>query len=70
MIIHDVQFARVDADIIDKLIEKEESSVSKLSDKEQEKLQKMIEEQVSKEKFTVQVQNHVSFRFSCCNYTK
>ena len=37
----DVQFSRVDADIIDKLIEKEESSVSKLSDKEQEKLKKM-----------------------------
>jgi molecular chaperone HtpG len=53
----DVQFARVDADIIDKLIEKEETAVSKLSDKEQEKLQKMIEDQVSKEKFTVQVQN-------------
>jgi molecular chaperone HtpG len=53
----DVQFARVDADIIDKLIEKEETAISKLSDKEKEKLQKMIEEQLDKEKFTVQVQN-------------
>tara|TARA_B100000482_G_scaffold136143_1_gene99579 strand:+ start:29 stop:1933 length:1905 start_codon:yes stop_codon:yes gene_type:complete len=53
----DVQFSRVDADIIDKLIEKEDSNVSKLSDKEQEKLQKMIEEQLDKEKFTVQIQN-------------
>ena len=52
-----IQFSRVDADIIDKLIEKEESSISKLSDKEQEKLQKMIEEGVDKEKFTVQIQN-------------
>jgi len=53
----DIQFARVDAEIIDKLIEKEESTVSKLSDKEQEKLKKMIEEGVDKEKFTVQIQN-------------
>ena len=53
----DIQFARVDAEIIDRLIEKEESTLSKLSDKEQEKLTKMIEEEVDKEKFTVQVQN-------------
>ena len=53
----DVQFSRVDADIIDKLIEKEDTEVSKLSDKEKEKLQKMIEEQLDKEKFTVQIQN-------------
>jgi len=53
----DIQFARVDADIIDKLIEQEEAAISKLSDKEQEKLQKLIEEGVDKEKFTVQVQN-------------
>lgn len=53
----DIQFARVDAEIIDKLIEKEECTVSKLSDKEQEKLKKMIEEGVDKEKFTVQIQN-------------
>ena len=53
----DVQFSRVDADIIDKLIEKEDSNVSKLSEKEQEKLKKMIEEQLDKERFTVQIQN-------------
>ncbi|MDC1024995.1 molecular chaperone HtpG [Flavobacteriales bacterium] len=53
----DVQFSRVDADIIDKLVEKEQTEISKLSDKEKEKLQKMIEEQLDKEKFTVQVQN-------------
>ena len=52
-----IQFARVDADIIDKLIEKEESNISKISDKEQEKLKKMIEESIDKEKFTVQIQN-------------
>lgn len=53
----DVQFTRVDGDIIDKLIEKEENTISKLSDKEKEKLQKIIEENVDKEKFTVQIQN-------------
>jgi molecular chaperone HtpG len=53
----DIQFARVDAEIIDKLIEKEDSITSKLSDKEKEKLQKMIEEGIDKEKFTVQIQN-------------
>jgi molecular chaperone HtpG len=53
----DIQFTRVDADIIDKLIEQKEAAISKLSDKEQEKLQKMIEEGIDKEKFTVQVQN-------------
>ncbi len=54
---NNIQFARVDADIIDKLIEKEESTVSKLSDKEKEKLQKMIEGSVEKDKFTVQIQD-------------
>ena len=53
----DVQFARVDADIIDKLIEKEDSNISKLSEKEQDKLKKIIEEEIDKEKFTVQIQN-------------
>lgn len=53
----DIQFARVDAEIIDKLIEKEDATISKLSEKEKEKLQKMIEEGIDKEKFTVQIQN-------------
>ncbi|MBT4344480.1 MAG: molecular chaperone HtpG [Flavobacteriales bacterium] len=53
----DTQFTRVDGDIIDKLIEKDENTISKLSDKEKEKLQKIIEENVDKEKFTVQIQN-------------
>jgi molecular chaperone HtpG len=42
----DVQFARVDADTIDKLIEKE-----------QEKIKKMLEEQTDKERFKVEIQN-------------
>ena len=50
----DIQFTRVDADIIDKLIEKDDVNISKLSKKEiEEKIQKMIEEIVDKEKFTV-----------------
>lgn len=53
----DIKFARVDSEIIDKLIEKEESAISKLSDKEQEKLKEIIEEGIDKEKFTVQIQN-------------
>ena len=53
----DVQFSRVDADIIDKLIDKDEADVSKLSEKEEKKLKEMIEKEVEKEKFTVQVQN-------------
>merc|ERR1712078_575098 len=51
------QFARVDADIIDKLIEKEESTISKLSEKEQEKLKKIFEESIDKEMFNIQIQN-------------
>ena len=53
----DIQFARVDAEIIDKLIEKEESTLSKLSEKEQEKLKTIFEDEVEKEKFTVHIQN-------------
>jgi len=53
----DIQFARVDADIIDKLIEKEDENTSILSEKEKEKLKKYIEESVETEKFAVQIQN-------------
>jgi len=53
----EVQFSRVDADTIDKLIEKDEKNISKLSEKEQKKLKEMIEGEVEKEKFTVQIQN-------------
>ena len=54
---NDIQFARVDADIIDKLIVKDDTKICKLSKKEEEKLQKMIEEIVDKEKFTVKIQS-------------
>ncbi len=52
-----VGFARVDADTIDKLIEKEEALPSKLSDEEKESLKPLIEEVVDKEKFQVQFEN-------------
>jgi len=50
-------FARVDADHIDKLIQKEEETISKLSDDEKEKLKTSIEIVVPKENYTVQLEN-------------
>ena len=54
-------FARVDADTIDKLINKDEEAPSKLSDEEKEKLKPIFEKQVNPEegtgKFTVQFEN-------------
>jgi molecular chaperone HtpG len=49
----DVQFKRVDADVIEKLIEKEDAQPSKLSDEEQNTLKPVIESVVNKEKYTV-----------------
>jgi len=51
------RFTRVDADVIDKLIEKEESSLSKLSEKEQESLKEVFEANINKDKFMVQLEN-------------
>ncbi len=51
-----VSFARVDADTIDNLINKEEEHTSKLSEDEQEKVKPVFENIVPKEKFTVQFQ--------------
>jgi len=50
-------FARVDADTIDKLIQKDEEIPSKLSDEEKEKLKPIIEGSVEKEKFQVQFES-------------
>ena len=50
-----ISFARVDADVIDKLINKETNEVSKLSDKEKEKLKEIIEKNVPKEKYNIQL---------------
>ena len=50
-------FARVDADTIDKLINKNEDIPSKLSDKEKEALKPVIEEVIAKGKFHVQFES-------------
>ena len=49
------KFARVDADSIDKLIEKDEEIPSKLSDDEKEKVKNIFAELVDKEKFQIEV---------------
>ena len=51
----DVKFARIDSDIIDNLISKDEVIPSKLSEKEIEDLKKIIEKEVDSSKFTVQI---------------
>ena len=51
-----VKFARVDADTIDKLIQKDEDQISKLSDDDQAKLKGYIEGIVPKEKYSVQLE--------------
>lgn len=51
------KFARVDADVIDKLIEKEDSLISKLSEEERKNLSEIFENSVDKEKFTVVVES-------------
>jgi molecular chaperone HtpG len=50
-------FKRVDSDTVDKLIEKEENTVSKLDDKQKEDLKPIIERNIEKEKFTVVFEN-------------
>ena len=51
-----ITFARVDADHIDKLIQKDEEQISKLSDEEKEKLKTGIEAIVPKENYSVQLE--------------
>lgn len=51
------KFTRVDADVIDKLIEKDEIQPAKLSDKERESVKEIFSQHVEKEKFTVQVES-------------
>ncbi len=52
--LENTSFARVDADTIDKLIQKDEEIPSKLSEDEQEGLKPVIEGSIEKEKFNVQ----------------
>ena len=49
-------FVRVDSDPIDKLIKKEETSISKLSDDETEKLKTVLEGFVPKQKYSLQME--------------
>ncbi|MBP5400230.1 MAG: molecular chaperone HtpG [Bacteroidales bacterium] len=51
------RFARVDADTIDRLIEKDEPAPAKLSDEEQKTLKDVFENIVDKDKFMVQIAN-------------
>ncbi|MGZ4054288.1 MAG: molecular chaperone HtpG [Bacteroidia bacterium] len=51
--LENTSFVRVDADVIDKIIKKEEDQPSKLSEDEQKVLKPIVEGLVAKEKFTV-----------------
>jgi molecular chaperone HtpG len=51
-----LSFARVDADNLDKLIQKEDTQISKLSDEEKEKLKVNLEEVIEDKKYTVQLE--------------
>ena len=51
-----VSFVRVDAEQVDKLIDKGEETTSKLNDDEKEKLKTAFETHVTKEKYTVQLE--------------
>lgn len=52
-----ISFARVDADSLDKLIQKTDEIPSKLSKEDEEKLKPLFEAQINKEKFTVQFES-------------
>ncbi|WP_372769257.1 molecular chaperone HtpG [Lutibacter sp.] len=51
-----IHFARVDADNIDNLINKDETKISKLSDAEKETLKPLIEEVIPEKTYTVQLE--------------
>lgn len=51
------RFTRVDADVIDKLIEKDEIQPSKLSESDSTKVKELFEANVDKGKFSVQLEN-------------
>lgn len=51
--LNDASFARVDADIIDKLVDKEDILPSKLSKEQEDALKSMIEKIADKEKFSI-----------------
>ena len=51
-----ISFARVDADHIDKLIQKEENTLSKLDEDQQKQLDELLKEVIPSEKFMVQLE--------------
>lgn len=53
---NDITFTRVDADHIDRLIKKEEETISKLSDAEKESLKTVLEGFVPKQTYSVQLE--------------
>ncbi len=52
-----ISFKRVDADVVEKLIEKEDAAPSKLDDKQKEELKPVFERNINKERFSVQFEN-------------
>ncbi len=52
-----ISFARVDADHLNKLIEKDEPTISKLKEEEKEALKKTVEENLNNNTYTVQVED-------------
>jgi len=52
-----VKFARVDSDLIDNLIKKDEDRVSKLTEDDKTKVKESVEANVPKEKFTVRLED-------------
>ena len=63
-------FARVDAEIIDKLIEKEDALPSLLSDDDKKKLQPVIEQHVDKMRFHVMFESLSASDLTCFDYSK
>ena len=53
----DIMFRRVDSDTVDKLINKDETSISKLDDAQKDRLKGIIEKNIEKEKFSVVFEN-------------
>jgi len=53
----DTMFRRVDSETVDKLINKDDSTISKLDDAQKEKLKGIIENNIEKEKFMVVFEN-------------
>lgn len=55
--LENVSFVRVDADVVEKLIQKEDELPSKLSDEQKEKLKPLVEKQLEKQTFHIVFEN-------------